>query len=298
MSWLSGFSRHLRGRALHSKLALSLITSLKGTVKRCRSYMRDGLYLPAASLVYQGQGVGQGFETVILIASHRRNSVLVKLVEYYSNNLTDFKYIVLLVISDDDLSPLPLLSEKAKKNLVIIKSANYPVGNKWQLGVEHAKTLNPKSLMICGSDDFLTPEYIYSAVSMIANGYYGVVGCDSWKVIEIIDGVEKLFSIKYTSKSLNKILGAGRLYSRMFLDSCNWTLFEKRFDRGLDYQGIKLALQKNVTIGLCENGAVVSVKGEWAMINPFLKMTESDLIDIEELFLDISAIDVYKKILN
>jgi hypothetical protein len=287
LTWLTELARTLLYR---SKLALSIVASLKAMAKYLRSYVRDGIELPTPTVVHQGEAVLQGPDTVILIASHRRNSILVSLINYYTRNLTSLRYVLLVVISDDDDSPIFLLSKAAKKNLVVLRVGNRPVGNKWQQGVSHARSLGPRSLMICGSDDFITPEYMSRAISMSRDYNFGVVGCNSWMVVEKLENKQRLYSVQYTGKSLNQLLGAGRLYSSGFLEICDWTIFEKRFDKGLDYKGVQLAQKNKVTIGVCEAAAVVSVKGDWDMINPFSKLASSDFVEVTELSKKLNCI--------
>jgi hypothetical protein len=66
-----------------------------------------------------------------------------------------------------------------------IQYKNDPLGEKWQAGVNFAKTLNPDALLICGSDNWLVPSWSATCLKYINEGY-DLVGKSVFEVCNIL----------------------------------------------------------------------------------------------------------------
>jgi hypothetical protein len=136
-----------------------------------------------------------------------------------------------------------------------------PLGNKWQALVTIAKFLDLSHLIITGSDDLLHKDFLKHIDPSAA-----LNGVQQWYIYE--PERKQLYHFEYKAK---QCLGGGRVYSRAFLDSINWQLFDTTQDRLLDDMGwIKAAATGSVNI--IHKPLILAVKGPWPCMNP-LKQT-------------------------
>ncbi len=77
--------------------------------------------------------------------------------------------IVLVVSNAEDFQFCEEL-RKEHKNVFFTIHQNYPIGGKWQAGVDYARRLGVKGLMILGSDDILLLSYFSECYSSIDEG--------------------------------------------------------------------------------------------------------------------------------
>jgi hypothetical protein len=164
------------------------------------------------------------------------------------------------------------------QDVYYIRCNNKPLGLKWQVGVYYARLFNPESIIILGSDDLLSKNYIKIAYNNIKLGY-DMIGIRSWYINN--DG--DIYYIKYTDK-INITLGGGRIYSRRILDKINWELFELFIDKGLDdygYHNVKNNGGKY--LDNLEGAYLTSIKGDWEMINSFDKMKQYEKLGYIEI---------------
>lgn len=148
---------------------------------------------------------------------------------------------------------------------------NNPIGGKWEYGVQLARLINPNSVLILGSDDILSLNYIEDAYKKIKEGKgssengLDLVGSISWMIYNID---KKLYDLSYNKKVVPILLGGGRLYSKYFLDNCNWNLFEKNKNKHLDSYGYDKVKDFSGKIGLVSSSEfILSIKGPWEVIN-------------------------------
>jgi glycosyltransferase involved in cell wall biosynthesis len=163
---------------------------------------------------------------------------------------------------------------------------NSPLGRKFQSGVYEAKKYNPKALMILGSDDMLSYTYIEKTFKNIKKGY-DFIGKNIWY---IFSPPSETFLAKYVQKHAHRYLGAGRTYSRRFLDKVGWRIFDPSKSAGLDHLGERLAKNKNMKrLALGDNTYVFSMKGNWSMLHSLRDMKKSpDMMSLSRLKSDRS----------
>ena len=114
-----------------------------------------------------------------------------------------------------------------------IPCKNSPLGAKWQKGFTAARGLNPDAVLICGSDDWLTPNWCEVCAEEIARGY-DLVGKTIWCVAKMIPGNPlELYRVQYEKRK--DPIGSGRLISKRVLDKLGWNLFPNNKDRYLDW---------------------------------------------------------------
>jgi hypothetical protein len=138
----------------------------------------------------------------VLIATHKRLSITKKNIDCLLKTGVG----IILVVSDADEFKL---FRQLYPYINIVHHANYPLGDKWQSGVEIAKHLKADPLIINGSDDILSPKFFSRASELLAEGYH-FIGLKSWYVYDL----KSVYLFDYMAPLP---LGGGRVYSKEFL---------------------------------------------------------------------------------
>lgn len=159
---------------------------------------------------------------------------------------------------------------------------NKPLGNKWQYCVSYARTFNPSCLIICGSDDFLSTDYIENAMKLVDRGY-DFIGVNEWFMT---DG-KKHYKAKYKHRQ-DFPAGSGRVFTKKCLDKINWHLFDTKRDRLLDDKALDqiwdAKIKSYISQDAEEDGLrILAVKGDWPVLNPLAKFLTSKTIEITKI---------------
>ena len=210
----------------------------------------------------------KGYETACVIAFKGRHNIVELNVKTLCKQ-TLLPAIVLVVSNAEDVQFCEEL-RKEHKNVFFTIHQNYPIGGKWQAGVDYARRLDVKGLMILGSDDLLSLSYFSECYSNIDDGKgssgngFDLVGNRSWYIYDID---KNLYFLQYT-KDVNIFLGGGKMFSKNFLDKVNWQIFRKLRPFHLDEFGYDLVKKHGNSMKLVSlNSFILSVKGAWEMIN-------------------------------
>jgi len=120
-----------------------------------------------------------------------------------------------------------------------IKHENFPVNQKWQAGVMTAKRFSPQAILILGSDDVVTYNYLRSAMLKIREGYE-FIGSRSWLATFIQDDdswreedpntwygrPDYIKLCQYNDNRLDgEFIGSGRIISTYLLNKMKWQLY-------------------------------------------------------------------------
>lgn len=172
----------------------------------------------------------------------------------------------------------------ALPNMTLALHPNKPLGAKFQRGVDIAKRMFPKFLVILGSDDILGKDFIKNADRMISSGTH-FIGLKQWFIYHH----ETLFLYQYRPELP---LGA-RVYSYEMLENMGGKLFDVGRDRLLDDFGFhgakKSGLKMNIMTNVMGTGMyVISVKGDWPMLNPYSKMKDHPNCELLRTYTDLS----------
>tara|TARA_B100001248_G_C27395864_1_gene465501 strand:- start:2835 stop:3701 length:867 start_codon:yes stop_codon:yes gene_type:complete len=146
-----------------------------------------------------------------------------------------------------------------------IYTDNKPLGRKWQIGLDECKKYNPNAVLINGSDDLLSTNWVKTCYHYIHNKQFDIVGKSNWYLLDLIE--KKPYKLMY--KNANILLGAGRMISRNILDQINWNLFPLNLNRGLDNHCNKI-FNKNYAKRLVISSPkifVISLKGKYDTLN-------------------------------
>lgn len=105
-------------------------------------------------------------------------------------------------------------------NVTNIKVLNKPLGLKFQLGAEFCKLFYPKNVIIMGSDDIMSLNYVTNINKHIND--YDVVGLRNWRICELENNNEyKEYKVKYNHSIVEKLGkrywgGVAKSYSILF----------------------------------------------------------------------------------
>jgi hypothetical protein len=127
------------------------------------------------------------------------------------------------------------------------------------------------TVVLCGSDDWLSPYYIASGLSYIDEGY-DLVGQSRWWMANTAVSPLQLVQMSYATHRIKEPIGAGRLFSRRILDAIKWKLWTHPQERGLDHVSFNNCIAagaKVKTMNKCSTAHIVSVKGSWKCIDVF-----------------------------
>ncbi|MBC22597.1 MAG: hypothetical protein CMJ32_01600 [Phycisphaerae bacterium] len=174
---------------------------------------------------------------------------------------------------------------------------NRPLGRKWQTCV-HAAVTHYESELYCiiGSDDIISRKLIESVmqrqrISKQSPGieeFIPVLYCALewlvWHTNSKSNLSPEIIRCSYQKKTAFQPLGAGRFYTREFLDSCNSRIFDSCLDRLLDDRGFELVLAQGGSVEYysIEDGPLVSVKGEWGQLNSFSNFVTATTLVMDE----------------
>lgn len=166
-----------------------------------------------------------------LIAAYKRGDILEKCIKSVKNQTFPVDIFIVGSCKEDEEVAL-------KNNCFYLESENRPLSNKWQKGVDHIRDKDKyEALLILGSDDLISKNYVKASLQYLKNEV-AVVGKTRWQVLNY-DSREKqlyndFYSFVYNYPTVIEPLGAGRIYSKTFLDRINWQLFYKNNEKLLD----------------------------------------------------------------
>jgi len=172
----------------------------------------------------------------------------------------DIYKIIVVYSEEDDYNNLKdVISDK----LVIVKYDNLPLSNKWNYSVKTAQKYNPDAIMIMGSDDIFTSEYITKAKYYLNRGIE-YISNNIWANIIYFKDKILLFSAYYIKRRDKDGIGTTRIYSSSVLNKINWDLylFSKPINSCLDlnsFNKIKIYITK-IRFDITNNFNTITLK--------------------------------------
>lgn len=191
-------------------------------------------------------------ETVVYIPIWNRHKLLKKTIDSIKSQT---KNCIILGICSNSKD----YNFAKQNNIIPIATLNKPLGKKYQIGIELSKLFYPKNVIIMGSDDIMTANYVEN-INKFMDGH-DVVGINYWKIHNVVNN--KYYSLRYTHKlidnywgsksqhysyiynvdingfNINKCkqnpftIGAGRSISHRILDTINWKVYVNK-NKSLD----------------------------------------------------------------
>lgn len=128
---------------------------------------------------------------------------------------------------------------------------NQPLSFKWNAAVMTLEELDFDGVVLLGSDDYIDERFLDFAKANISN--YDMIG---FKDLYFESDGTLYYWGGYTSKRRGEPAGAGKIYSKSFLQKIRYNLFAEAKERGLDgisWKRVKNANAKVLITSLKEN---------------------------------------------
>jgi len=209
---------------------------------------------------------------VCVMAAHGRGRITKKSIERLRRQKYQLNDIVL--VGDSNLEK----KVAHKTNSRYVNHDNMPLSDKWQSGVDYARTLKPDAIMICGSDSWHTNNWTLRCAKLIDKGS-DLVGTTFFHTCKAYPN-EKLRIVqrRYVGKRAMEPVGSGRIISARILDELDWELFPEGLRCGLDKPCYDKIIQRGGKVDLIYNDIkVLGVKSTWDTLNPWKENFKSKL---------------------
>ena len=168
------------------------------------------------------------------------------------------------------------------------ESINFPLGNKWNTATEMVRDSDVTHVMILGSDDIPSTEFIENAISSL--GEYDISGVDGiwfWGLNPRRAGFKRFgfFPVKV-------MMGCGKILSRKVLEACDYRPWPEDCNYGMDAKMMQRVrtVSKQKGIGHTEHkyslkekdGFIVDIKYEThiSSMSPILRRPQFDEQDV------------------
>lgn len=176
---------------------------------------------------------------ICIMCSYKRE----KLLDYVLNYLSNINEFFKIIIVGSDLKEKKIVDKYKICEFHMFN--NFPVNEKWNKGVVESRKYNPDGILILGSDDIVTKEYVRYCKYLLSENY-NIIGVRSWfTLLKDNDMISDIAFMGYTDKRLNnETLGAGRVISNQILNLLDWNLYKFNIPRnkGLDGESYKKIL--------------------------------------------------------
>ena len=200
------------------------------------------------------------YDFVICMAIWKRHNVLRKVINLINSYNLPFSIGFVLIYSrSTDFNLFPNIN-----NVHFFYASNMPLGSKWLSGIYSTQLFDPKMIMILGSDDMVSEEYIKEAYKCITKDNVEFCYGNSWLTYNANNG--NLYQQSYQAKS-RKILGAGRVFSRKLLKKVNYKIYDPILKCGLDNTFRLLSQIKRFKSHIIQTPGVLLYKGSWECIS-------------------------------
>ncbi len=127
---------------------------------------------------------------------------------------------------------------KNYEGVVWLEHPNAPVGKKWNYTLEAVSKMYFYALLILGSDDLLTPEFILKGISVLEEGY-NFTGVKDMYVLNSEDG-EMVFWEGYAAARKGVSIGAGRMLTKELVEVAKFKLWDDNLNTSLDGSTMKI----------------------------------------------------------
>lgn len=109
---------------------------------------------------------------------------------------------------------------------------NAPLGQKWNAGLQFARSLDPESILILGSDDILSSN-VLAYYSDFSDQGFNFIGLKDLYFLQLKTN-RLIYWPGYTNHRTGEAIGVGRMLKSKVLDGVGWKLWENNLNKGLD----------------------------------------------------------------
>lgn len=162
----------------------------------------------------------------ILTALWGRPVITMLFLDRMKNIMDKYGIKVIAVGTDDDY-----LDACEQRGIIYTDHTNKPLGAKWNHGLLACKDVDVDKIMVLGSDDFPSDNFIEFELEFAKDIDFG--GCKDIYMIGANPkrrGYGQFFYFRYRSY----VVGPGRIYSRRILEMLNWSGWAINRNAGLD----------------------------------------------------------------
>ncbi len=135
------------------------------------------------------------------------------------------------------------------------KYRNEPLSYKWNMAIRTLEQIDFDAVVLLGSDDYIDEAFLRYVERTITD--FDMIG---FKDIYFQNEGALYYWKGYDNNRKGEPCGAGKVYSRKFLECIKWNLFDTARDRGLDkisWNRVKQAKAKVHVTSLKENGLML-----------------------------------------
>ena len=147
----------------------------------------------------------------------------------------NFFKIIVVYSFPEDLNNLKEFHDN--KKFIFVKFKNKPISKKWNRCINEVKKYKCDAVMILGSDDIITDNYLYACKLYIHHNYDYITNT-VWTTLNLEDNTISEF--RYIRRAFTDGLGSGRVISKRLLNILNYNLYNFNLDKGLDGNSYKL----------------------------------------------------------
>lgn len=261
---------------------------------RCRAFtekaveLRDrspGALVPVAQYALTPLPPAQ-YGTVAVVAFRgRRETASLVLSQIFASGGPDHAVGVVLSCADGRDVPFARAMRSRYGRVAVVAADGGPLGQQWQRAVDCARQAGPRYLLVAGAGDLVSADYVRNHARIMDDtslGSIALAGPRTWYVLDPsrLGAPEAFWKLSYRSRARRgQPLGAGRIYSRAFLDRVAWRIFDPRRDTSLEDLGYERLADANglLYVSTLDDGFVLSVRGGGATSRgPLRRVLESD----------------------
>lgn len=211
---------------------------------------------------------------VTVVPTYRRKDITIAVVKNLLRQTVPLEVIVVGSEAGD--------SDAARETRVrYVECANQPLSMKIQAGVASARELSPDAVMLCGSDDWLSTNWIETLAPYLEN--HEIVGGGIVYFLRVLpsDALQLIrVNIYKGTLRYGEPIGAGRLISKRILDRLDWRIWRERINSGCDGSSFKLMRANNARIFMYEEdkAKLLCPKGEWKQLSSWSSCANSKFV--------------------
>lgn len=158
------------------------------------------------------------------------------------------------------------------------KYRNEPLSYKWNMAIRTLEQVDFDAVILLGSDDYIDEAFLRYVERTIPD--FDMIG---FKDIYFQNEGDLYYWKGYDNNRKGEPCGAGKVYSRKFLECIKWNLFDIARDRGIDkisWQRVKDAKAKVHITTLKENGLLLVDIKDGEGMTPLNKLRGLEQINI------------------
>lgn len=214
------------------------------------------------------------YGTVAVVAFRgRRETASLALAQMFASGGPDHAVGVVLSCADGRDVPFARAMRSRYGRVGIVAADGGPLGQQWQRAVDCARQAGPRYLLVAGEGDLVSADYVRNHARIMDDtslGSIALAGPRTWYVLDPsrLGAREAFWKLSYRSRARGgRPLGAGRIYSRAFLDRVAWRIFDPRRDTALEDPGCERLADTNglLYVSTLDDGFVLSVRDGGAL---------------------------------